>query len=57
MADMQTETDLGMKGVLVMVRLMNNDKCSTELIPLMKRNNCGKAITIAHEARYMQGAN
>ena len=54
---MQTEITLGMQGVLQMGRLMDNDKCSSELISLMKRNNCGKALEIARAARDMHGAN
>ena len=57
LADMQTEIALGMQGVLQMGRLMDNDKCSPELISLMKRNNCGKALEIARAARDMHGAN
>ena len=57
LADMQTEIALGMQGVLQMGRLMDNDKCSPELISLMKRNNCGKALEIARASRDMHGAN
>ena len=57
LADMQTEIALGMQGVLQMGRLMDNEKCSPELISLMKRNNCGKALEIARAARDMHGAN
>ena len=57
LADMQTEITLGMQGVLQMGRLMDNDKCSPELISLMKRNNCGKALDIARASRDMHGAN
>ena len=54
---MQTEIALGMQGVLQMGRLMDNEKCSPELISLMKRNYCGKALEIARAARDMHGAN
>ena len=54
---MQTEIALGMQGVLQMGRLMDSDKCSPELISLMKRNNCGKALDIARASRDMHGAN
>ena len=57
LADMQTEIALGMQGVLQMGRLMDNDKCSPELISLMKRNNCGKALDIARMSRDMHGGN
>ena len=54
---MQTEITLGLQGVLQMGRLMDDDKCAPELISLMKRNNCGKALDISRLARDMHGAN
>ncbi len=57
LADMQTEIALGLNGALTMGRLMDNDACPAELISLMKRNNCGKALVIARDARDMLGAN
>ncbi|MBC8259759.1 MAG: acyl-CoA dehydrogenase [SAR324 cluster bacterium] len=57
LADMQTEITLGLQGVLQMGRLMDQDKCAPELISLMKRNNCGKALDIARLARDMHGGN
>jgi len=57
LADMQTEITLGLNGALQMGRLMDNGHCSPELISLMKRNNCGKALEIARTARDMHGAN
>lgn len=57
LADMQTEIALGLNGALTMGRLMDNDACPAELISLMKRNNCGKALVVAREARDMLGAN
>ena len=40
-----------------MGRLMDDGKCAPELISLMKRNNCGKALDISRLARDMHGAN
>ena len=57
LADMQTEITLGLQGVLQMGRLMDLGKCAPELISLMKRNNCGKALEIARLARDMHGGN
>ncbi len=57
LADMQTEITLGMQGCLQMGRLMDADSCPNELVSLMKRNNCGKALDIARVARDMHGAN
>lgn len=57
LADMQTEIALGLNGALTMGRLMDQDACPAELISLMKRNNCGKSLAIARDARDMLGAN
>jgi len=57
LADMQTEITLGLQGVFQMGRLMDLGKCAPELISLMKRNNCGKALEIARLARDMHGGN
>ncbi len=57
LADMQTEIALGLNGALRMARLMDNNQCAPELISMMKRNNCGKALEIARKARDMHGAN
>ncbi|MEC8980115.1 MAG: acyl-CoA dehydrogenase [SAR324 cluster bacterium] len=57
LADMQTEITLGLLGVLQMGRLMDERKCAPELISLMKRNNCGKALDIARVSRDMHGGN
>ena len=57
LADMQTEISLALQGCLQMGRLMDNDQCPVELISLMKRNNCGKALEIARVARDMHGGN
>jgi glutaryl-CoA dehydrogenase len=57
LADMQTEIALGLQGCLRMGRLMDDDNCPVELVSLMKRNNCGKALDIARLARDMHGGN
>ncbi len=57
LADMQTEITLGLQGVLRMGRMMDQDNCPPEVISLMKRNNCGKALDIARQARDMHGGN
>jgi glutaryl-CoA dehydrogenase len=57
LADMQTEIGLGLQGCLRLGRLFDDHKASAELISLMKRNNCGKALAMAREARDMLGGN
>jgi glutaryl-CoA dehydrogenase len=57
LADMQTEITLGLQGCLQMGRLMDAENCPVELVSLMKRNNCGKALDIARVARDMHGGN
>ncbi len=57
LADMHTEIALGLQSCLQMGRLMDNDQCPVELISLLKRNNCGKALDIARQARDMHGGN
>jgi glutaryl-CoA dehydrogenase len=57
LADMQTDISLGLQGCLQMGRLMDSDNCPVELISLLKRNNCGKALDIARTARDMHGGN
>jgi glutaryl-CoA dehydrogenase len=57
LADMQTEIALGLNGALRAGRLMDEGRCPTELISLMKRNNCGKALDIVRVARDMHGGN
>jgi len=57
LADMQTEISLGLQGCLRMGHLFDEHKVSAELISLMKRNNCGKALDIARTARDMHGGN
>jgi len=57
LADMQTEISLGLQGCLRMGRMMDGDDCPVELISLMKRNNCGKSLDVARNARDMHGGN
>jgi len=57
LADMQTEISLGLQGALRLGRMFDDHTASAELISLMKRNNCGKALDIARQARDMHGGN
>jgi glutaryl-CoA dehydrogenase len=57
LADMQTEIALGLQGCIRMGRLLDEGKLAIEVISLMKRNNCGKALDIARVARDMHGGN
>ena len=57
LADMQTEISLALLGNLRLGRMMDQGKAPAELISLMKRNNCGKALEIARQARDIHGAN
>jgi glutaryl-CoA dehydrogenase len=57
LADMQTEITLGVAGALHLGRLMDSGRAAPPAISLLKRNNCGKALAIAREARDMQGRN
>ncbi len=57
LADMQTEISLALLGSLRLGRMMDQGAAPAELISLMKRNNCGKALDIARVARDLHGAN
>ncbi|HYK25007.1 MAG TPA: acyl-CoA dehydrogenase [Steroidobacteraceae bacterium] len=57
LADMQTEITLGLQAVLRVGRMFDQGKAAPELISLVKRNNCGKALEIARLARDMHGGN
>ncbi|MEM7524661.1 MAG: acyl-CoA dehydrogenase [Pseudomonadota bacterium] len=57
LADMQTEIALGLQGCLRLGRLFDEHAAPAELISLMKRNNCGKALDIARVSRDMHGGN
>ncbi|MBN9436456.1 acyl-CoA dehydrogenase [Bosea sp. (in: a-proteobacteria)] len=57
LADMVTEITLGLQGSLRVGRLLDEGKMAPEMISLVKRNNCGKALDIARQARDMHGGN
>jgi glutaryl-CoA dehydrogenase len=57
LADMQTDITLGLQGSLQVGRLMDAGRAAPEMISMMKRNNCGKALDIARMARDMHGGN
>ncbi len=57
LADMQTEIALGLQASLRVGRLMDEGRMAPEMISLVKRNNCGKALDIARAARDMHGGN
>tara|TARA_B110000211_G_scaffold87526_1_gene102598 strand:+ start:437 stop:1753 length:1317 start_codon:yes stop_codon:yes gene_type:complete len=57
LADMQTNITLGLQGSLQVGRLMDQGKAAPEMISMMKRSNCGKALDIARMARDMHGGN
>ena len=57
LADMQTEITLGLQAALQVGRLMDQAVAAPEMISLIKRNNCGKALDIARMARDMHGGN
>ena len=57
LADMQTEIALGLQASLQVGRLMDNANAAPEMISIIKRNNCGKALDIARMSRDMHGGN
>ncbi len=57
LADMQTEITLGLQASLRIGRLLDDGRAAPEMISLIKRNNCGKALDIARMARDMHGGN
>lgn len=57
LADMQTEIALGLQASLRVGRLMDEGRAAPEMISIVKRNNCGKALDIARQARDMHGGN
>ena len=57
LADMQTEIALGLQGSLRVGRLLDAGQFAPEMISIVKRNNCGKALDIARTARDMHGGN
>ncbi|MBI5122204.1 MAG: acyl-CoA dehydrogenase [Rhodospirillales bacterium] len=57
LANMQTEITLGLQACLRVGRLFDDNRMAPEMISLIKRNNCGKALDIARVARDMHGGN
>lgn len=57
LADMQTEIALGIQASLRVGRLFDEGKMAPEMISIVKRNNCDKALDIARQARDMHGGN
>ena len=57
LADMQTEITLGLQSVLRLGRLIDEGKMKPEMISLLKRNNCQKALDIARSSRDIHGGN
>ena len=57
LADMQTEIALGLQASLQVGRLMDAAQAAPEMVSIVKRNNCGKALEIARAARDMHGGN
>ena len=57
LADMETEISIGLQAALRVGQLMDEGQAAPEMISLIKRNNCGKALDIARQARDMHGGN
>jgi glutaryl-CoA dehydrogenase len=57
LADMQTEIALGLQAVLRLGRLFDEHLATPEMVSMLKRNSCGKALDIARVARDMHGGN
>jgi glutaryl-CoA dehydrogenase len=57
LADMQTEIALGLQASLRVGRLFDEGRMAPEMVSIVKRNNCGKALDIARQARDMHGGN
>ena len=57
LANMLTEISLGLQGTLRVGRLMDEGKSTPEMVSIVKRNSCGKALDIARVARDMHGGN
>jgi glutaryl-CoA dehydrogenase len=54
---MLTEISLGLQGALRVGRLLDEGKATPEMVSIVKRNSCGKALDIARMARDMHGGN
>lgn len=57
LANMLTDITLGLQAALQVGRLMDDANAAPEMISLIKRNNCGKALEVARNARDMHGGN
>jgi glutaryl-CoA dehydrogenase len=57
LADMQTEIALGLQASLRVGQLFDQGRMAPEMVSIVKRNNCGKALDIARAARDMHGGN
>jgi glutaryl-CoA dehydrogenase len=57
LANMQTEIALGLQSVLRLGRLFDEGRATPEMVSLLKRNSCGKALDVARVARDMHGGN
>ncbi len=57
LADMQMDIAIGLQAALRVGRLIDEDKMIPQMISLIKRNNCGKALEISRMARDMHGGN
>ncbi|MGM8931069.1 acyl-CoA dehydrogenase [Salinicola halophyticus] len=57
LADMQTEIALGLQACLRVGRLLDDGQATPEMISLIKRNHCGKALGVARQSRDMHGGN
>ena len=57
LVDMQTEISLGIQSALRLGRMMDDGSATPEIVSMLKRNSCGKALDIARVARDMLGGN
>jgi glutaryl-CoA dehydrogenase len=57
LTNMQTEITLALQAVLRLGRLMDEGRATPEMVSMLKRNSCGKALDIARTARDMHGGN
>ena len=57
LADMQTDIALGLQAALRLGRLFDADRATPEMVSMLKRSSCGKALDIARTARDMHGGN
>ena len=57
LADMMTDINMGLQASLRVGRLMDRGEAAPEMVSIVKRNNCGKALDIARMSRDMHGGN